>query len=73
MNNPNKLARELYKETFQELQQLANRHIQLTKLKPFSIELPMIAAEMRRVAAVVELWGDVAQHNASRDYYSQDK
>jgi hypothetical protein len=66
MNNQNKTAREIYKETFQELQSLANRHLQITKIKPFSIELPMIAAEMRRVAALVQLWKSISDYNTSR-------
>lgn len=71
MRDENKIASEIYREKFQELQNLMNRHWQINQVQPENIKLPALAAEIRRIAAVCEVWKRVATYNATSKYYQR--
>lgn len=68
----NQLAKEIYREKFNQLRDLMNRHWQISQVRPNSIDLPVLAAEIRRIAAVAEVWKAIAAYNSTSKYYQQD-
>lgn len=69
MNSENKLAKEWYLITYQELANLMNQHYQISQASPFHDSLPALAAKIRRVAACCETWKAVARYNVTQKFF----
>jgi len=69
MSSENKLAKDWYKETYQELANLMNQHYQISQVAPFHRDLPALAAHIRRVASVCETWKAIANYNITQKFF----
>lgn len=69
MGDTNKLAKEWYKVTYQELATLMNQHYQISQVDPLNGSLAPLAARIRRVAACCETWKVVARCNAVQKFF----
>lgn len=69
MDTPNKLAKDWYQITYKELANLMNQHWQISQANPFHHSLPELAARIRCVAAVCEVWKRVANYNMTQKFF----
>lgn len=69
MENQNKFAREWYQVTYNDLRDLMNQHWQISLVNQQHPALPILAREIRRVAACCELWKAVATYNAGYKFF----